>query len=452
MINSIALAGLPLVLLCGCATGNRVLVPRVYELAETHNMQVYANEDWQQGPYRVQEGDFIRITAEGRWSTVGGNWDATGSAFWTAVVWLVPPLQVFHFVKPMPFAPFCCLVALFDNGDRVAVGREYSVGNESGRYSGPVYFMINDTELADNRGALNVQLQVFRKSVTPGDSAGAGVKSPTTGIAQRRAVVIGISDYQHRGKWNLTNLGYAARDAQAFAGYLKSPSGGRFDKVDVLMDGEATTRNVKAALREGLRGVQQEDFVVIFWAGHGSPDPHDERELYLVTHDTDPEHMASTAYAMREFKTDVERLKAQRVLVIADTCHSGGISDPSVALRGPAENRIVDGFRGLKGIGVGAQAQRACLRMVFTACEQGEKSRESADLGGGHGVFTWFLLQSLSGDADDPKQGGNGDGKVTLGEVIEATRDRVKRWTGNQQHPDTAGSFERSIVMGSVTQ
>ncbi|HUT61372.1 MAG TPA: hypothetical protein VNA25_26285 [Phycisphaerae bacterium] len=43
-----------------------------------------------------------------------------------------------------------------------------------------------------------------------------------------------------------------------------------------------------------------------------------------------------------------------------------------------------------------------------------------------------------------------GDGKVTLGEVIEYTRDQVKRFTCNQQHPDTAGLFNRNLPMGVV--
>ena len=90
------------------------------------------------------------------------------------------------------------------------------------------------------------------------------------------------------------------------------------------------------------------------------------------------------------------------------------------------------------------------MRMIFTSCETGEKSRESAKLGGGHGVFTWFLLQSLRGEADKPTSGGDGNGTVTLGELIEYTRDQVKRFTGNQQHPDTAGRFDRNLTMGVV--
>ena len=88
--------------------------------------------------------------------------------------------------------------------------------------------------------------------------------------------------------------------------------------------------------------------------------------------------------------------------------------------------------------------------MIFTSCETGEVSRESSKLGGGHGVFTYYLLQGLKGQADKSKYGGDENQKVTLGEVIEYTRDQVKRFTGNQQHPDTAGRFDRNLPMGVV--
>jgi uncharacterized caspase-like protein len=270
-----------------------------------------------------------------------------------------------------------------------------------------------------------------------------------TGISKRFAVAVGINAYQYRGKWSLMNLRYAARDAEALARHLQSEKGGRFDRVILLTDRDATTRNLKIALREELRGVQEGDFVVIFWAGHGSPDPHDPKSLYLLTYDTDPEHMASTAYSMEEFKTDVGRLRANRVLVLADACHSAGVSDPRMGLRGDRPNKIVEGIRGVH-VKPGSGASTAAMRMIFTSCETGETSREDSELGEGHGVFTFFLLQALKGEADLPGNAGNGDGRITLGEVIEYTRDQVKRYTGNQQHPDTAGRFDRGVMMGTA--
>jgi uncharacterized caspase-like protein len=273
-------------------------------------------------------------------------------------------------------------------------------------------------------------------------------------VRQRIAVLIGISKYQHKGKWRLDDLNYASADAISLAEYLKDPKRGAFDKVVLLTEKDATTANIKIALREKLRGVQPEDLVLVFWAGHGSPDPHEEDRLYLITHDTDPEHMAGTAYAMEEFRRDIAAIKAKRVMVMADACHSAGISDPTLGLRGRKDNEIVNGLRGVyiddeKSTKAIAR-DTGPVRLIFTSCEQGEVSRESSKLG--HGVFTHYLLQALNGEADKPgnKTGGNGDGKVSLGEMIEYTRDQVKRRTGNQQHPATAGQFDRNLTMRVV--
>jgi uncharacterized caspase-like protein len=260
-------------------------------------------------------------------------------------------------------------------------------------------------------------------------------------------VIIGVSDYQFRGKMGLSNLRYAARDAQVLAQFLRSDKGGRFDHVVLLTDQNATTRNVKAALREQLRSVQKNDFVVISWSGHGGPDPRERKRLYLITHDTDPAHVASTGYSMAELRQDMAKLEANKILVIADTCHSAGISDPELGIRGPEDNKIVEGFRQLQSGLERGRAGSGPMRMIFTSCESGETSLESARLGGGHGVFTWFLLKALAGEGDRRQFGGNGDGSVSLGEMIEFTRDQVKRFTQNQQHPDTAGRFDRKVLM-----
>ncbi|MDO8368039.1 MAG: hypothetical protein Q7T20_14655 [Saprospiraceae bacterium] len=57
--------------------------------------------------------------------------------------------------------------------------------------------------------------------------------------AVTRSVVIGISDYQHNA---IPDLKFANRDAQAFAEWLTSPSGGEVptDSVMVLLNGKVT--------------------------------------------------------------------------------------------------------------------------------------------------------------------------------------------------------------------
>lgn len=84
-------------------------------------------------------------------------------------------------------------------------------------------------------------------------------------------------------------------------------------------------------------------------------------------------------------------------------------------------------------------------RAIFTASETQEVSRESEEWGGGHGVFTYYLLEGLNGKAD-----ADGNGIVTLGEVMDYTDENVRRATKNAQHPSRAGNFDRSLPMAVI--
>ena len=434
------------VLMVGCATGNRVQMDKNLPLVQSYDLHVYADRDWQRAPFEVEDGEFVRIKASGRWRDIVSV-GPEGSRAMSIVAALIPIVNIQTWLcQPKAFAPKGCLVAEFAGGHRVAVGREFSVANPDGYYSGPVHFRCNDDFLGTNSGVLSIAVETYRMPSGPQEDTQTRHASGATGSGQRWAIVIGISDYQYRGKWGLTNLRYAHRDAKAFADYLRTHDAGRFDHVKLLTDSDATTVKLRIALKEEVRAAQENDTVMIFLAGHGAPDPHDRGKLYLITHDTDPEHMAATGLSMKEFQQSLDEIAARQVIVIADACHSAGISDPSKGTRASEQkNQINEGFRGLGGVRRSAAATKS-TRLIFTACEANELSAEDTNLNGGHGVFTYHLLEGLKGAADG--FGGQKDGRVTLGEMIDYTSDAVKRATQRQQHPDTAGVFDRSLVLG----
>jgi uncharacterized caspase-like protein len=84
-------------------------------------------------------------------------------------------------------------------------------------------------------------------------------------------------------------------------------------------------------------------------------------------------------------------------------------------------------------------------RISLTASESGELSQESTKWGGGHGVFTYFLVEGLKGSADV-----NADGLVTLGELIQYSSSNVTKETASAQHPDTAGKIDTFFPMALV--
>jgi hypothetical protein len=264
----------------------------------------------------------------------------------------------------------------------------------------------------------------------------AAAPAPTFG--QRWAVVIGISQYKYAGP-GLKNLSYADDDAKAFAAFLQTPEGGGFPakNVRLLTDENATKAAIADALFEFLKHTVKEDLVVIFFSCHGAPDPDKPANLYLVAHDSNPAKIASTGFPMWDLNTALQRtIGAERVIVLADACHSAGVAE------------------GVKGVKVGSHfdryydelAKSKPGRCVFTSSEGYESSLESDRWGGGHGVFTWALLEGLKGAADR-----DGDGLVKLGELLDYVDVTVRRETANEQHPTHAGSqFDRNLPMAVV--
>lgn len=253
-------------------------------------------------------------------------------------------------------------------------------------------------------------------------------------IGQRWAVIVGISEYQYSAK-GIPNLQYAAKDAQAVYGFLRSEQGGAFpaENMRLLVNEEATRDALREALLDFLKAAQEDDFVVIYLSCHGAPEPGRPDNLHLIAADTDPERMASTGVPMWEIETALTRqIRAERVLVLADSCHSAGVGGvPGVKGGSNLINKYVQ-----------LLAETRPGRAIFTASEVNEASFEGPEFGGGHGAFSYFLLEGLKGAADE-----NRDEVVSLGEAIDYTREKVRRATGGKQHPDTAGQIDRSLPL-----
>lgn len=253
---------------------------------------------------------------------------------------------------------------------------------------------------------------------------------------QRYAVVVGISDYKDP---KIPDLKYADADAQAFYDFITSPIGGNFNKENVLLlkNEQATLKNVKLAVTNFLKKAIDSDFVTIFMACHGEPEPDRPNNVYLLMHDSELESLSATAYHMENVNADMKRyISAKRLIFFADACHSGGLTTSAGGARG-FSNTINVALSELKSTREGWG--------IVSASRAGEVSMESNQWGGGHGVFTYYLLEAMKGKADEE---GNKNGIVTLAEAFDFLGDRVKRATQSAQHPDTAGNFDNNIPLG----
>lgn len=260
-------------------------------------------------------------------------------------------------------------------------------------------------------------------------------------LAERWAVIVGVSQYADD---RITPLQYADQDAQALHDFLTSERAGlggfKEENVLLLLNEEATYREIRTALFTFLKAATEDDLVVIYFAGHGMPDPDRVSNLYLLTYDTDVDNVSGTAFPMDDVHTAVQRTYARDILVFSDACHSAGVAGQA-ALRNLALNQINELF--LERL----QASTGGLT-VFTASQVNQLSQEGPQWGGGHGVFTHYLIQALEGEADMDR-----DRIITLGEATEWVRDRVRRETRNAQIPSLSQTaFDPYLPLSIVTE
>jgi tetratricopeptide (TPR) repeat protein len=260
--------------------------------------------------------------------------------------------------------------------------------------------------------AVWVKSKIFELEQALADQASAKTAASLAG-GTTYALLIGVSKYE---KPELS-LQFAERDASVFADFLKSPRAGGLavNNVLLLTDSKATTAAVRLGFQDFLkRRATKADTVIILVAGHGTVDGKD---AYILTYDSDPQDLKSTALPMAELQSLFEEqlTKVGRVLLFVDVCKAGTIG----TIQNNTVNATVENFKNLDGELLGIMGSR-----------RKELSREGPEFGGGHGAFSYFVIKGLEGAADE-----NGDGAVTGEELIRYVTTQVPRATQEKQHP-----------------
>ncbi len=254
----------------------------------------------------------------------------------------------------------------------------------------------------------------------------AGTLPAEVAIPRSYALVVGISKYVNMPE---RALEYADRDAEDIYKILISPEGGNFraENVRKLIGAQATMANVRRELEQWLPSVaKDEDRVLIYFAGHGFV--HDGKP-YLAPYDIDPRNIGGTGYPMDSLgKVMGARIRARYKVLLTDACHSGAISPDA-----------------------GQQINRSLLeleRSLFslTASRDREVSFEGPSWGGGHGVFTYYVVKGMEGEADE-----NGNGIVTADELAEYVHRNVRQASGARQNPTSdRGSFDPEMPLSYI--
>ncbi len=258
--------------------------------------------------------------------------------------------------------------------------------------------------------------------------------------AEVHLVAVGVDQYQDPG---ISPLRYASADVAALAEVFRA-AGTPETNLTLLStsqpgaESQPTKFNLLRALQRVRERATADDTLVFFFAGHGLQ----EGEVpYLLTVDSVREQLAVTALPVVAVRDVLAGLKARRVVFFIDACRN----DPSAG-RSDADARLDESFaRGLRpSLRTGDQAPTVALLL---ACDVGERAWEHPD--SGHGAFTHFLLEGLTGAAAAD------GGAVTLAGLAGYVCAEVPAWAeraGQVQNPrfDNPDGLELKLLSGPL--
>lgn len=252
-----------------------------------------------------------------------------------------------------------------------------------------------------------------------------------TPVNDKWALVIGISQFAHPEY----NLRYAAKDATDFRNYLIGEAGFAADHVKLLTNQNATAQNIRRAFgdqwlpRLSARG----DLVVVYISTHGTPATRDPGgKNYIVAYDTDRSDLYATGVAMDELCERIKTaVKSQRVLIVLDTCYSGGATANAKGGESP-DNFDSNDLARRMGTG----------RLLVSSSAQNQRSWESKDQP--NGVFTRYFINALRLNNNTMNV------KEAFDKIKPKVEWEVQRDHNAEQSPQIAGDWEGEDLILSV--
>ncbi len=240
---------------------------------------------------------------------------------------------------------------------------------------------------------VQVEGQDTEVAVKTGDQLSVDVETNIPSTPMKRpnsiAVVIGIQSYAAEGA---PDVEYARRDTRYVREYLTQTLG--FREENILPrdpDGRMTFAEMRTLIQEKLPSYVKEGTseVFVYYSGHGAPSTGESKNAYLVPSDTDPNFVSdANAYRLSSFYEDLATLSAESVTVALDACFTGQAGSGEMMLR-QASPLALSVENPLLGINDATGFLASGPEQV--ANWYPEKK---------HGMFTYFFLKGLKGEAD----------------------------------------------------
>ncbi len=278
-----------------------------------------------------------------------------------------------------------------------------------------------------NNHAMKFSVIIFTLLMNTGSLFAQTTADPAISKPVTYALIVGISTYDSKG---IKSLKYADRDARIFASYLKSAAGGNVkeDNIRLLINEAATSIAVYDAMYWLMRTCNKDDLVYFYFAGHGDMENTTFHKLgFLLSYNSPSTNYINNAIRIEDLNNFANTLSISRkakVLLITDACRSGNLAGKDY--RGTF--LVADQLRAVK-----------YNEIRITACGPDQLSNEDDGWGGGRGIFSYYLVNGLTGLADSKK-----DGYVSMQELrmyldSSFTGDTILKENNLQQDPVLKG-------------
>jgi len=204
-------------------------------------------------------------------------------------------------------------------------------------------------------------------------------------MGRRIALLIGNQDFLPES--GLKALRGPVNDVEALKHVLKNPALGNFDVLEFI---NKPHFEVNRGIVETLQSAKKDDFVLIYYSGHGTTSI--SGKLFLATADTDQGALQATAVSAWSLHEAVNDSPCEEIVLLLDCCYSGAVSQ---GLRGTVDGQL-------------RSVQNAAGFFILTASTDIQTASENEGDSNGKimGRFTAAVVEGIqSGSADDRQTG-----------------------------------------------
>lgn len=251
---------------------------------------------------------------------------------------------------------------------------------------------------------------------------------------KKYALIIGIENYP--SKSSQQKVKFAKNDAEEMAVYARSADFKLIGDAPIL-DDKATYSQVIEWLELMFHYVQPDDFVLLYYAGHGY---YSEYGGYLIPYDydSDNEKNESTCISFNSINIRLKNKKPAKFVFFLDTCHSG-FAGKQIDIRSghsleykeaskKAREKVTTQINNMTKLG---KHKHFIGRVVFTSSSPHETSMGIDEFK--HGLFTYYLLQCLRSKSYQTE--------INIEELILLTKDMVISYSIKHRLKQTPMSY-----------